>query len=1005
VEFCVLGPPQIITEAGAVPMAGHRQLTVLALLLLNRGRIVPLEQLVDAVWEDDPPATAKRQIQNCVSALRGLLDRHGRREPIVADGPGYRIRLEGGELDLQRFESGVAAATELALDDDRASEAVAEFRSALRLWQGSALAGLTSRVVRAAAIRLEEQRLAATDQCCELELRLGRHDRLIGELTELVAAHPYRERLVGQLMLALHRSGRQAEALETYQRFRTLLADELGLDPGSALRDLHAEILGNSGEVARRRPDRPRPAQLPADVAGFTGRADRLKELDELLPDKDGPGTALTIAAIVGTAGVGKTALAVHWAHRVRDHFPDGQLYVDLRGYASDAPVRPVEALAQLLLALGVSPEQIPVDVEPAAGLYRSLLADRRVLVVLDNLTGGEQARPLLPGRPGCLVIVTSRNRLTGLVARDGALRLSLDVLTVEESQALLSKLLGPERVAGEPEATVELARTCACLPLALRVAAANLMGQPEPSIAAYVAELRPRSRLAFLEADGDTGSAVRGAFDLSYQAIGSDEQRLFRLFGLVPGPDVSRPAAAAMAGVGVDQAARLLDRLAASHLVGQPAPGRYTCHDLLRQFAADQARSDLSPAERLAVLGRLCDWYLHQARAAGTVLYPHRLRLPVPEPAEPTRALLQALDTDTEALAWLDSELANLTAAIRHAAEHGLRRSAYLLADTLRGYFWLRMHTVAWAEAASVALTAASAEGDLRAQCAALLSMGDLHFRRNEYDQAIGHQRRALDAATRSGWLHGQAAAYGSLGIAYRESGRLQEAASHFERSLALNRESGFRYGEAVTLGYLGAMYLHQGELPAAAEHTSQALARYQEVGSRPGEAAALEDLGEIRIAQGRLDEATILLTYALNLRRQIGDRGFEASTMSNLAAAHGEAGQIDRAVELAHASATLAGDVGDRRVEAGALNVLARISARVGHQREAVRHHRRALELSREIGNRYLEAEALLGLSTAQRELGQLDEALGHARQALSVARDRGFRRLAEHAVTLIG
>jgi DNA-binding SARP family transcriptional activator/tetratricopeptide (TPR) repeat protein len=988
VRFLILGPPTVIDGDRVVVLGGRRQQTTLALLLANTGRVVPLEYLIDAVWDDEPPATARRQIQNTVSALRRVLSGDGSRDnPIVSDGHGYRIQPRPGELDAQVFASLVTDALDLA-GRGEVADAATTLRSALGLWRGPALLGLSGRAVEAAAARLQEQRLAAAEQCFDLELRLGRHGELVGELAELVAEHPVRERLVGQLVLALHGSGRQAEAVEAYGRLRTRLADELGLVPGPSLQNLYATILRDDPEPAPRPVAASAvvvPAQLPADVPGFAGRAEHLRRLDEL---RAGHATnAVVISAIAGMAGVGKTTLAVHWGHLVRDRFPDGQLYIDLRGFAVDAPVRPLDALAHLLRSLGEPAEQIPVDVQTAAGRWRSLLSGRRVLVVLDNAANAEQVRPLLPGSPGCLVLVTSRDRLTGLLARDGAGSLTLDVLSPGEAHTLLASILGPERMATEPAAVAELARICSFLPLALRVAAANLVSQPWPAVADYVAALREGDRLSALDVNGDEHAGVRRAFDLSYRTLPPDDRRVFRLLGLAPGTDVTVEATAALTAVSTAGARRYLDRLVAVNLLNHPVLGRYTCHDLLRSYATERARAEDTGAEREAALHRLHAWYLHSADRAARVLYRHSMRLPVPAVDAVTPA---DVSDEATALAWLDAERTNLIAAIRHAAGHGPPAGAWLLADALRGYFWLGMHIVDWQNAARIALTAAEAAGDLRAQAAAQLSLGDSHLRQRQLEPAIERYGAALTLAEQTQWAQCEAAAIGNLGAIFRDTGRLLPAVDHLDRGLKLCRANGWRHGEAVTLDALARVHLQLGRLAEAGDCCARALSLNRAIGSRLGEANALGGWGEVLHAQGRLDEAEERLAAALPLFAELGDRANEAFGMRVLAAVKHDRGAAGEAAELAHAALTLAGELGEHTIEADAHNTLGALACRSGRHRDAVSHHERALGITRDTGDRYPETEALIGLAAALVRLGRRDEARSHARRALAIARE---------------
>lgn len=1001
VEFRILGPLQVITEAGPMALGGRRPRTLLAMLLVHPGQVVPLDHLIDVIWDGDPPVTAKRQVQNDISTLRRRLDESGTgRATIVADGRGYRITPQPGELDAQVFAGDVAKAAKLAAGG-QLTEAVAALRSALRLWRGPALLGIAGQAVEAAAARLDEQRLTAIEQRFELELRLGHHDEVIADLTELVTANPLRERLVGQLMLALHRGGRQADAVQAYHDLRRRLADELGLDPAPALRQQFTAILNNdpglapSTEVA---PATPIPRQLPADVAGFTGRREHLKQLDELLPVPDQRDTAMVISTITGSAGIGKTALAVRWGHQVADRFPDGQLYVDLRGHAPGEPVRPIDALAQFLRGLGVPAAEIPAEESAAAARYRSLLADRRVLVLLDNAAGAAQVRPMLPASAGCLTLVTSRHQLAGLAARDGARRMTLDVLGAAEAQLLLERVLGRDRVAAEPEAATELARICSYLPLALRIAAASLLGRPRRRIGDLVAELR-RDALSTLEID-DEEPGVRAAFELSYRALTADARQLFRLAGHAPVPDLTPDAAAALVDTTVPAAGRLLARLAGAHLSTEHSDGRYTSHDLLRQYAAELAGAEDTAEERREAVRRLTDWYLSGADAAATLVYPDRMRLPVP----PATIAGPAFGSDADALSWLDAERANLVATIAYTAEHGPRPAAWLLADTLRSYFLLRERTVDLARSARSALRAAEAEDHLRAQAITLLSLSNLDHRQLRYPEAIAYCTRALALAERDGWAQGQATALGILATVYRDAGQIEQAAEVYGRALALYRREGSGNGEALTLNHLARTYWYLGRFDEALDAAARAVTLRQRAGSREGEAAALDTLGEICHAAGRLDEALDHFSKALTVARQVGDHGVEAYTLRDLAEVHRDRGEPRQALDLARAAVAQARRLGAIRIELDALNTLGSVHHSLGQDREAIALHQQVLDLAGEGGDRYPQIEAFLGLATAHHGTGGADRAAEYGERALTAAGRTGFRILEDRARAIL-
>ncbi|HZM79849.1 MAG TPA: BTAD domain-containing putative transcriptional regulator [Candidatus Limnocylindrales bacterium] len=542
----ILGPLRVWDGEGWVPISGSQQRILLAVMLVESGRLVAKDRLIDEVWGERPIRTAATAVSGYVMRLRRLLRRGGAAD-IITRATGYELVIEDGALDASVFErcvrSGKAGTAEGKLAD-----AVDRLADGLALWQGPALADVPATpIVSAEVTRLEQLRLSALEERFGIRLELGgQYAQIADELSALVREHPLRERLSAHLMMALYRCGRRAEALETYRRVRTVLVEQTGIEPGPALRELERAILNDdstfsaptgSAFVPAVTPAVV-PAQLPGAVPGFAGRAAHLHRLNTILRDE-----AQILVTIDGLAGVGKTALALHWAHRVRDRFPDGQLFIDLRGYSDHPPARPLEALARFLQALGVTPERIPLEVEQAAALYRSLLAGKRVLVVLDNAADPSQVRPLLPGVGGCLALVTSRDQLLGLTVREGATRLRLEALSPTEARDLLVGLLGNV----DSVAAAELARLCGHLPLAMRIAVANLQAQRVP-VSAYNKRLANGDRLAVLEITGDPTATTTNAFDLSYQAQPVPAQRLFRLLGIAPGTDVTAQVAAALA-------------------------------------------------------------------------------------------------------------------------------------------------------------------------------------------------------------------------------------------------------------------------------------------------------------------------------------------------------------------------------------------------------------------------------------------------------------------------
>src|SRR5215471_14883940 len=683
VDFGLLGPLLVRDGARPVVVSAPRQRVLLAVLLLSAGRVVSAEALAEVLWDGRPPAGARGALHSGVQRLRSALGPAGP-ELIVTRPPGYVIELEGGEFDVRRF--GVLAARgRAAAGAGQWAQAAGLLREALGLWRGEALADIPSQVLREReGPALEDERLQVLAERIDADLRLGRAGEVVAELRQLVVAYPLREHFHAQLMLGLYRAGRQGDALAAFQDVRRVLSGELGVDPGPELQGLHQRILaadpglllaadgqpldpaaagygqratgainaqadpassgsgqagpagggpgqadpaGGPGQEAGAEPVVPR--QLPLAARHFAGRVEALKLLAGLIAEAsgaDGGNRAVVISAIEGTAGIGKTTLAVHFAHQVAERFGDGQLYVNLRGFdPAGPPVDPGEAIRMFLAALGTPPGKIPAGLDAQAGLYRSLLAGKRMLVLLDNARDVDQVRPLLPASPGCLVLVTSRSQLTSLVAAEGAYPLILDVLTDAEAQELLGRRLGPERIAAEAVAAQELVVLCARLPLALSITAARAASAPGLPLAALAADLRDAGgRLDALDA-GHGAANVRAVFSWSYQQLDASAARVFRLLGLHLGPDIGIPAAASMTGLPRRQTRAALAGLARAHLLAEPAPGRYAFHDLLRAYAAERAHSDDSEDDRRAATHRMLDHYLHTAYPAAMLVFPTR--------------------------------------------------------------------------------------------------------------------------------------------------------------------------------------------------------------------------------------------------------------------------------------------------------------------------------------------------------------------------------------------
>jgi DNA-binding SARP family transcriptional activator/tetratricopeptide (TPR) repeat protein len=855
-EFRILGPVEVWDGAQRLDLGGAKPRALLAMLLLHADQVVSTDNLVDQLWGEAPPPSARSLIHIYVSRLRQALHRSrdgSAAAPVLATRPsGYLLRVEPGELDLDCFE-GLAADARWATTDGDLERAAERWRAALALWRGPALAGAASEVLqRTAAPRLEEARLVALEERLEVDLRLGQHAELVGELEALVATYPDRERLRGQLMLALYRSGRQGEALTVYRNTRQVLVEELGLEPSPALQELERAILRGdpaiapalpAGAEARHQPaSPPGPCLLPPDVDDFTGRQAAVAQVQQLLEGEQA--TAIVISAIAGKAGVGKTALAVHVAHRLRPRFPDGQLYVNLRGAEAQA-LDPADVLAGFLRALGVDGAVIAEGLEERVRQYRSWLADRRVLVMLDNAAGEAQVRPLLPASAGGAVLVTSRARLGGLEA---AHPLALDVLEADQAVVLLGKLAGPGRVAAEPEAAQEIVRLCGWLPLAVRIAGARLAGRPDWRLALLAERLGDERRRLDELATGDL--EVRASVALSYQGRGEQERRLFRLLGLLEAPSVPAWVTATLLEVELAEAEGMLERLVDAQLVeaaGQDQAGqlRYRLHDLLRVYARERLQvEEPKPAQR-ASLERLLQTYLALAEQADALLEPSGINHYGGDPAQGPRDHPAAAIVERDPLRWLEAEHASLVAAVDQGCDADIGEPGWRLATALVSFFGARARWDDWQHTHTMALTAARRMSDRDAQGRLLGSLADLYVARS----------------------------------------RFEEASSCLQQSLVAFRETGNRLGELQSLSALGGIDRRQGRFGDAVARLEQSLSGFRELGRQSGEAEVLFDLGEVHREQGRLGAAVVCLEQCLTVMRAIGDRLCEAPILRSLA------------------------------------------------------------------------------------------------------------------------
>ncbi|WP_447009363.1 BTAD domain-containing putative transcriptional regulator [Saccharothrix hoggarensis] len=877
-RFEVLGLLRAVRGGGEVDLGAAKQRAVLAVLLLARNMPVSRDQIIEAVWGDNTPSSAVNLVQTYVAGLRRALEpRRARRAPaelLTSVGDGYLLRVDQDAVDLDDFERGVAAAARLRAGGDLVAAATT-LDQALGLWRGEPLGGVVGLFAEVERGRLAERRLAVLEERAELLLLIGRGAELVPSLTTLVGEHPLRERGHGLLMRALCQAGRQAEALAVYREARRVLVEELGVEPGPELRKLQQAVL--SGENPEpERPTRPMalrtaadatpaitPAQLPRASVSLIGRDDELKRLDGLLADYPGGGLVLVVT---GPAGVGKTALALHWAQRVREDFPDGQLYVDLHGFdPNQEPLGAGEVLSRFLRTLGVPSPDIPVTVEERSALFRTLIADRRMVVMLDNARGSTELLPLLPGPPSC-VVVTSRRRLVGLVAHAEARLVELDMLDLDAAVAVVGRVAGRDDT--ESAALRRLAVLCDGLPLALRIAAARLAVAPTLRVAELVAELDDEhGRLAALGLE-DEDSTVRAALDASRRALSPLPARLLALLGLHPGPDVTAFVVAAMARVRVGEAQRALDALTAANLLSVNEPGRYGAHDLVRVYTRTLA-AELPPDVRHEATSRMLDYYLHCADLADG-------RLPVGRGSvrvapEHVPAEVPKLSGAADAIAWLDAEQGNIVAAAELATAEGADPKwlvhAWQLPYTLSRFFWLRADRTTWLRTTEAALEAAMTLGDPEAKFVMLFNLGIALAQFQRTDESLARHREALEVARSSGDVNAQARALTTVADMLQYLGRVDESEASYREALEVSRAAGSRWAEANAHHNLGLLHLASRRYDEAKAWLRAAVAMYREVGEQCGESTCHTDLAMVLLESGEEAEAVTSARTALTV------------------------------------------------------------------------------------------------------------------------------------------
>lgn len=1040
ITFAVLGPLEVRQADRLIRLSG-KQRAVLGVLLLDVNTIHSRDRLVDALW-DDPPSSAIANIHTYVSGLRRVLSdaSAGQALRLETRGKGYSLAVDRDRLDLLLFtdavERGHQAAVQGALSDaDR------ELASAVALWRGLPLSDVPlSGRITPRLTQIEERFEEAWGDWINVRLSLGRHAELVSKLRQAAEAQPLREPVWEQLIIALYGARRRGEALETYQLARTTLVNEMGIEPGPELQRLHSAILNDDPSVARplldhrnpaaaaltqssasssqigRPPASPsikgkettdhgrrgdsasvqgwvRPAEVPHDVGGFAGRTKELGVLSGSLgADKAEPGQT-NVWVISGAAGVGKTALAVHWAHIVADAFPDGQLYVDLHGFNPQrTPVEPAGALAQTLVSLGVDPGRIPEGLEAREKLYRSVTRGRQILLLLDDARTAEQVRPLLPGHRGAVVLVTSRFRLNDLIARDHAGSLPLAVLSPSESCELLSDALGAARLAAEPTTAQELGRLCGYLPLALRLAAANITANPAGTITWMVDELSRGDRLTQLSVDGERESAVGAALRLSYDSLPRDQQRTFRLLSLLPASTFTSRTVIAMLDCNADLAARNLTALAAAHLIEHQGADRYRFHDLVRLYAEDRAEKEETPQSRQRALCAAFAYYLRGADAAGATISSSTFPLPCELPAQAVRATSD-LGNTALALEWLQAELDNIVSLVAYSLTNELVAFGWYIMDALRPFLSIGIYREEWLELGKQGLDAAELADNRLAQATMLLNLGVAELVSGKHTLAVQHLELALEVSGRCGWPAGVTEAEAHLhGIRQRLS-QFDEAADHASSALNSGTELDRPNAQAAANIVLGSAHWRFGDVTQALRCQERAYFLYGKTGSMFGQAICLTELAAIRHELGNLGDAESAYREALVICERIGARGRQVQALVGLSRLYNEKEAYDQALHNAELAATLVSLARDRRVRADVLDALAQAYLAVDRREEGYEYQQRALETAQRVGVPWDIAYILISMTKRRTPGSNQEELRSLGERAFAITHEHRF------------
>lgn len=995
IRLRILGSVECWDGDERVQLGGPVSERVLVTLLLEPQRVLPVHRLVEAVWDEDAPATAAHQVRKAVAELRQRIP--GGRDLIVTDGPGYRAAVRPEQLDLLQFTEALRRAREHAAAGQSA-DAAALLREAIALWRGPVLSGNGGAVVDAASAALEERRLTAVEQLFDLRLEAGEAPELVAEIREAIGGSPLRETLRGQLMLALYRSGRQAEALAEYGTIRTVLDEELGIEPGDALRDLHQAILRNDPALAvpATAPTAPpvvtdSRSTLPYDLHDFTGREEELNKLIGFVEDATGSGPL--IVAIDGMGGSGKTSLAVRAAHRLTDRYPDAQLHLDLRGYTpGEEPLSPAAAAEALLRMLGVPGERIPDDPEGRIALWRSTMIRHRMILLLDNVVDEGQVKPLLASPTGTVVLVTSRALLVDL---DAAHSVSLGTMAPQDSTALIVSVIGERRAEAETEAVAELADLSGHLPLALRIAAARLRKRPRWTVRYLVDRLRDDAhRLAELSA-GER--SVEVTLRLSYEGLDAGYRKAFRLLGQHPGADLDVYTAAALLDMGVRDSEEVLEYLLDMHLVQQHEPGRYAFHDLVRSFAHVLSRARSSGGtgefsdEAAGAVRRLLEFSLAASDAACDLLFPGRVRMARPESS--FRPELAPLSGAEAARDWFEREQDGLLAAIALAFRRGFDREVALLAANVVFHLDLRGRLDEFLELCRTAVAAARRLDEPVLLRLSLSNLSVACWKRGRFEDGITAAVEAHQLAVDLGDRRGQAKDTGVLGLLLATTGRFDEALSRLEQSIALKRELGAERAEAESLSNISGVHMERGDFDDAVRAATRSVELARELGAVEKELVGMSDLAQIQLAMGDVEAAARTLAQARERAPGVLPPAERALQLILSAEAESRHGRWERALQWAEEALATKGLEDAPVREATVWNTAGRVFHRNGDHQRALSLHRQAHGSAARLGHRVEEAYALDGMAAALTALDEVERAAEQGAAAEAAFRAMGI------------